>query len=49
VSFDAVFVSDQILLRMVYRVDGKGKYASPITPANSSTTRSPFITLATRA
>jgi HK97 family phage major capsid protein len=49
VSFDAAFVSDQIVFRMVYRVDGKSKYASAITPANSSTTRSPFITLATRA
>jgi HK97 family phage major capsid protein len=49
VSFDAAFVSDQVIFRMVYRVDAKPKYASPITPANSSTTRSPFITLATRA
>ncbi len=49
VSFDAAFVSDQVIFRMTYRVDGKGKYATPITPANSTTTRSPFITLATRA
>jgi HK97 family phage major capsid protein len=49
VSFDAAFLSDQVIFRMTYRVDGKGKYASAITPANSSTTRSPFITLATRS
>ncbi len=49
VSFDATFVSDQVIFRMTYRVDGKGKYSSAITPANSSTTRSPFVTLATRS
>ncbi len=49
VSFDAAFTSDQIIFRMTLRVNGKPKYASAITPANSSVTRSPFITLATRA
>jgi HK97 family phage major capsid protein len=49
VSFDASFVADQVVFRATYRCDGKPKYASAITPANSSTTRSPFITLATRS
>jgi HK97 family phage major capsid protein len=49
VSFDAAFVSDQVIFRMTYRADGKPKYANAITPANSSTTRSPFIMLATRS
>jgi HK97 family phage major capsid protein len=48
ISMDAAFVSDQIVFRVTYRVDGKGKYSSPITPANSSTQRSPFVVLGAR-
>jgi HK97 family phage major capsid protein len=47
-SLDAALLSDQVIFRMTYRCDGKTKYASAITPANSATQRSPFITLAAR-
>jgi HK97 family phage major capsid protein len=49
VSFNPSFVADQVVFRATYRCDGKPKYASAITPANSTTTRSPFVTLATRS
>jgi HK97 family phage major capsid protein len=49
VSFDASFLADQVVFCMTYRCDGKPKYASAVTPNNSTTTRSSFITLATRS
>lgn len=42
------FDDDQSVFRFTIRLDGRGKYASPITPYNGSSTRSPFVTLATR-
>jgi HK97 family phage major capsid protein len=44
------FVEDQAVFRFVLRVDGQPAFASPITPYNGSTsTRSPFVALATRS
>ncbi|WP_315759766.1 phage major capsid protein [Bradyrhizobium sp. SZCCHNR3065] len=47
-SVDARFDNDEVVFRFTWRVDGKGTYASPITPYNGSATRSPFIALAAR-
>lgn len=47
-SVHSRFDNDEVVFRFTWRVDGKGAYSSPITPANSSSTRSPFITLAAR-
>jgi len=43
------FVNDQAVWRFVLRVDGQPGWASPITPYAGTTTRSPFVALATRS
>lgn len=48
-SIHVEFTSDQTVFRFVYRVDGQPAWNSPLTPANGSATRSPFVSLATRA
>lgn len=48
-SMHVEFLSDQMCFRIVLRVNGAPKLNSPITLKNSNNTRSPFITLATRA
>jgi len=48
ISLDVQFVSDQGVLRFVWRIDGAPLWASPITPYNGSSTRSPFVALAAR-
>jgi HK97 family phage major capsid protein len=47
-SVHARFDNDEVVFRFTWRVDGKGAYSTPITPYNGSSTRSPFITLASR-
>jgi HK97 family phage major capsid protein len=49
ISADVRFLNDEIVWRFVLRVDGKSAFASPITPYAGSTTRSPFVALASRA
>lgn len=43
------FDSDEAVFRFVLHVDGKPEFTSPITPYSGSTTRSPFVALATRS
>jgi HK97 family phage major capsid protein len=47
-SGDVAFLSDEIVFRFVWRVDGKPLWASAITPFNGGSTRSPFVSLAAR-
>lgn len=47
-SADAGFLSDQSVMRFTLRVDGQPLWTSPITPANGTSTRSPFVALAAR-
>ncbi len=47
-SFDVNFTSHQAVFRITLRVDGRPAWSSPITPANGTATRSPFVTLAAR-
>ena len=42
------FLFDEGCFRFRFRVDGQPAWSSPLTPKNSSTTESPFITLAAR-
>jgi len=42
------FSTDQTTFRIIERVDGRGWLMSALTPANSSTTLSPFVTLGER-
>ena len=48
-SIHVQWLTDQTCFRIVYRVNGAPKLDSPVTLKNSSTTRSPFVTLAARA
>lgn len=47
-SLDFRFIYDEATTRLTYRVDGQGIWAKPVTPKNSSTTISPYVTLAAR-
>lgn len=47
-SMHAAFLTDEMVFRITYRVDGKPLWHSPLTPFKGSNTRSPFITLANR-
>jgi hypothetical protein len=42
------FLIDEVVFRFTLRVDGKPLWASPITPFNGGSTRSPFVTLGAR-
>jgi HK97 family phage major capsid protein len=42
------FTSGQVVFRITWRQDGRPAWAKPITPANGSATRSPFVALAQR-
>jgi HK97 family phage major capsid protein len=42
------FSTDQTTFRIIERVDGRGWLMSALTPANSTTTLSPFVTLGER-
>lgn len=47
-SMHVAFLTDEMVFRITYRVDGKPMWHQPLTPAKGSNTKSPFITLATR-
>jgi len=48
-SIHVRFLNDEGVFRFRFRVDGQPSWSGPITPKNSSTTESPFVTLAERA
>ena len=48
-SIHVKFLSDQMTYKWTYRVDGQPLYSSAVTAYKGSTTRSPFVALATRA
>lgn len=43
------FDQDLMAFRLIFRMDGQPALAAPVTPPNSSVTRSHFVSLATRA
>jgi HK97 family phage major capsid protein len=47
-SMHAAFLTDEMVFRITYRVDGKPMWAQPLTPFKGANTKSPFITLAAR-
>ncbi len=47
-SMHAAFLTDEMVFRITYRVDGQPMWHAPLTPFKGSATKSPFITLATR-
>jgi len=47
-SMHVQFLTDQMVFRLIYRVDGEPWWSAPLTPFKGSATKSPFITLATR-
>ena len=47
-SIHMKFLTDESAFRFSVRVDGSPAWFSPITPKNSTTTRSPFVTLEAR-
>ena len=44
-SMHVEFLTDQEVIRFIYRVDGQSAYASAITPYKGSSTQSPFVVL----
>lgn len=48
-SIHVRFIYDETCFRFVYRADGQPSWPGTITPANSTTTLSPFVALAERA
>jgi HK97 family phage major capsid protein len=47
-SMHAAFLTDEMVFRITYRVDGKPMWAQPLTPFKGSNTKSPFVALAQR-
>jgi HK97 family phage major capsid protein len=47
-SLDVKFTTDEAVFRFTLRCDGQSAFASPITPYNGSSARSPFVALAAR-
>lgn len=47
-SMHVAFLTDQMVFRITYRVDGAPIWHAPLTPYKGSATKSPFITLAAR-
>jgi HK97 family phage major capsid protein len=47
-SMHLYFDADALAFRTTFRMDGQPKIAAPISPANGSTTLSPFVQLASR-
>ena len=43
------FIFDESCLKLTYRADGSPAWSGPVTPENSTTLVSPFVTLATRS
>lgn len=48
-SIHARYLYDEEIFKTRWRVDGQPAWKSPVTPNNSSSTQSPFVTLAERA
>ena len=47
-SIHVAFLTDEMVFRITYRVDGKSMWTTTMTPFKGSLTKSPFIALATR-
>jgi HK97 family phage major capsid protein len=47
-SMHVAFLTDEMVFRITYRVDGKPMWTVPLTPFKGSNTKSPFVALATR-
>ena len=47
-SMHVAFLTDEMVFRITYRVDGKPMWSQPITPAKGTLTKSPFVALAAR-
>ena len=47
-SMHVAFLTDEMVFRITYRVDGKPMWYKPLTPFKGTTLKSPFVTLATR-
>lgn len=47
-SMHVQFLTDQMAFRFIYRVDGQPWWNAPLTPAQGTNTKSPFVTLAAR-
>lgn len=48
-SMHVQFLTDQMVYKFTYRVDGQPSWYKPLTPAKGSNTLSPFVLLATRS
>jgi HK97 family phage major capsid protein len=47
-SMHVAFLTDEMVFRITYRVDGRSMWTTAITPFKGSNTRSPFVALAAR-
>lgn len=47
-SMHVAFLTDEMVFRITYRVDGKPMWTTALTPAKGSLTKSPFVALAQR-
>jgi HK97 family phage major capsid protein len=47
-SMHVAFLTDEMVFRITYRVDGKPMWTVPLTPFKGSNTKSPFVALANR-
>lgn len=47
-SMHVAFLTDEMVFRITYRVDGRSIWHAPLTPYKGSNTLSPFVTLASR-
>ena len=47
-SMHVAFLTDEMVFRITYRVDGKPMWSVPLTPFKRTNTKSPFVALATR-
>jgi HK97 family phage major capsid protein len=48
-SMHVAFLTDEMVFRITYRVDGKPMWTKDLTPFKGSNTKSPFVALATRS
>ena len=47
-SMHVAFLTDEMVFRITYRVDGKPMWSAPLTPFKGTLTKSPFISLGAR-
>ena len=47
-SMHVAFLTDEMVFRITYRVDGRSMWTTALTPFKGSLTKSPFVALATR-